>query len=60
MANLDDVQADGLRATFGVNSVGTFQMSRAAAKYMNAGRAIVNVSSIAGQTGTGSSFAHVL
>ena len=60
MANLDDVQADDFHAIFGINAVGPFQMSRAAAKHMGAGSAIVNVSSIAGQTGTGSSFPYVL
>ena len=45
---------------FGINAVGPFQMSRAAAKHMGAGSAIVNVSSIAGQTGSGSSFPYVL
>lgn len=60
MSNLDGVQADDFQAIFGVNAVGPFQMSRAAAKHMGAGSAIVNVSSIAGQTGSGSSLPYVL
>ncbi len=60
MANLDGVQAEDFQAIFAVNAVGPFQMCRAAAKHMPAGSAIVNISSIAGQTGSGSSFPYVL
>lgn len=60
MSNLDGVQAEDFQAIFGINAVGPFQMCRAAAKHMGAGSAIVNVSSIAGQTGNGSSFPYVL
>ena len=60
MSNLDGVQAEDFQAIFGINAVGPFQMSRAAAKHMGLGSAVVNVSSIAGQTGSGSSFPYVL
>ena len=60
MANLDGVQAEDFHAIFGINAIGPFQMSRAAARHMGEGGAIVNVSSIAGQTGSGSSFPYVL
>lgn len=60
MADLDGVQAEDFLRVFGVNAVGPFQMARAAARFMTAGGAIVNVSSIAGQTGSGSSFPYVL
>lgn len=60
MSDLDGVQAEDFQAIFGVNAIGPFQMCRAAAKHMGAGGAIVNVSSIAGQTGSGSSFPYVL
>ena len=60
MSHLDGVQAEDFQNIFGTNAVGPFQVSRAAAKYMAKGSAIVNVSSIAGQTGSGSSFPYVL
>ena len=60
MSNLDAVQAEDFQRVFGVNAVGPFQMARAAARAMVNGGAIVNVSSIAGQTGSGSSFPYVL
>lgn len=60
MTDLDAVQAHDFLQVFGVNAVGPFQMARAAARRMTAGGAIVNVSSIAGQTGSGSSFPYVL
>lgn len=60
LSNLDGVQAEDFQAIFGTNAVGPFQMARAAARRMGAGGAIVNVSSVAGQTGTGSSFPYVL
>lgn len=54
--------ADDMLRVYGVNAVGTYQMGRAAQPHLKAsGRgAIVNVSSIAGQTGSGSSIAYVL
>ncbi len=60
ISNLDGVQAADFQSIFGVNTVGPFQMCRAAAKHMVAGAAIVNVSSIAGQTGSGSSLPYVV
>ena len=60
MANLDAVKAEDFQRVFGVNAVGPFQMARAAARAMVNGGAIVNVSSVAGQTGSGSSFPYVL
>jgi 3-oxoacyl-[acyl-carrier protein] reductase len=60
MADLDGINAADFQRIFGVNAIGPFQMARAAAKYMQNGSAIVNVSSIAGQTGSGSSFPYVL
>lgn len=60
MSNLDGVQASDFQAIFGVNAIGPFQMARAAARHMGPGSAIVNVSSVAGQTGSGSSFPYVL
>jgi len=60
MADLDGVQAEDFLRIYGVNAVGPFQMARAAARHMGEGSAIVNVSSIAGQTGSGSSFPYVM
>ena len=60
ISNLDGVQAVDFQRIFGVNTVGPFQISRAAAKHMAAGAAIVNVSSIAGQTGSGSSLPYAV
>ena len=60
MPDLEGVNAADFQAIFGVNAIGPFQMARAAAKLMGNGGAIVNVSSIAGQTGSGSSFPYVL
>ncbi len=59
MTDLDGVQAEDFLRIFGVNTVGPYQMARAAARRMGPGSAIVNVSSIAGQTGSGSSFPYV-
>ncbi len=60
MHDLDGVQAEDFLRVYGVNAVGPFQMARAAARHMGPGSAIVNVSSIAGQTGSGSSFPYVM
>jgi 3-oxoacyl-[acyl-carrier protein] reductase len=60
MTDLDGVQAEDFQRIYGVNAVGPFQMARAAARHMGEGAAIVNVSSIAGQTGSGSSFPYVM
>lgn len=60
MTDLDSVQAEDFLRIFSVNAVGPYQMARAAARRMGQGGAIVNVSSIAGQTGSGSSFPYVM
>lgn len=56
-ANLEGVDADDFLEVYRVNVVGAFQMSRAVAPAMKAGGrgAVVNISSIAGLKGTGSS-----
>ena len=60
MPDLEGVNAADFQTIFGVNAIGPFQMARAASKLMGKSGAIVNVSSIAGQTGSGSSFPYVL
>ncbi len=59
--DLDGIQAEDFGRVFQVNAVGPFQLARAAAPHLRASGsgAIVNVSSIAGQTGSGSSVAYV-
>ena len=59
-ANLDGLSADDFQRIYAVNVVGPFQMTRAVAPHMKtAGRgAVVNVSSIAGVMGVGSSIAY--
>ena len=56
MSDLEAVDADDFLAIYAVNVVGSFQMARAAVPLMPAGSAIVNVSSVAGSNGTGSSY----
>ncbi len=60
-ANLEGLSAEDFLRIYAVNVVGVFQMTRAVAPHMKAaGRgAIVNVSSIAGVMGIGSSIAYV-
>jgi 3-oxoacyl-[acyl-carrier protein] reductase len=60
MHDLDGVQAEDFLRVYGVNAIGPFQMARAAARHMVDGGSIVNVSSVAGQTGSGSSFPYVM
>jgi 3-oxoacyl-[acyl-carrier protein] reductase len=60
MADLEAVSAEDFQRIYAVNSVGPFQMARAARAHMPRGSAIVNVSSVAGITGSGSSFPYVL
>ena len=60
MADLDAVTAADFERVYAVNTVGPFQMARAVKKRMLPGSAIVNVSSIASLTGSGSSFPYVL
>jgi 3-oxoacyl-[acyl-carrier protein] reductase len=59
-ANLDGLAADDFQWIYGVNVVGTYQMIRACAPQMQKQGAgsVVNVSSIAGVTGIGSSVAY--
>ena len=60
MADLDAVTTADFEQVYAVNSIGPFQMARAVKPHMQAGGAIVNVSSIAGLNGNGSSFPYVL
>jgi len=59
-ANLDGLSAADFLRTYGVNVVGPFQMTRAVVPAMRSGGrgAIVNVSSLAGVLGTGSSISY--
>ena len=61
-SDLHAQNAEDLHRVFGVNVVGPYQIARAAMEPLKASDrgAIVNVSSIAGQTGSGSSIADVL
>tara|TARA_R110002167_G_scaffold202705_5_gene406631 strand:+ start:192 stop:956 length:765 start_codon:yes stop_codon:yes gene_type:complete len=59
-ANLDGLSAEDFQHIYGVNVVGAFQMTRAAAPHLKAAgnAAVVNVSSVAGVYGVGSSIAY--
>jgi 3-oxoacyl-[acyl-carrier protein] reductase len=59
-SNLDGLSADDFLRIYRTNVVGPFQMARACAPALkaNGGGAVVNVSSIAGLAGTGSSIAY--
>jgi 3-oxoacyl-[acyl-carrier protein] reductase len=64
-ANLDGLSAEDFQRMFGVNTIGPFQMIRAARALLEAGAnasgrpsAVVNVSSVAGISGVGSSVAY--
>ena len=59
-ANLDGLDADDFLNIYRVNVVGAFQMTRAVTPYMKAaaGGAVVNISSVAGVMGVGSSIAY--
>jgi 3-oxoacyl-[acyl-carrier protein] reductase len=59
-ADLNGLSAADFQAIYAVNVIGAFQMTRAAAPHLkNAGRAaVVNISSIAGVMGVGSSIAY--
>jgi NAD(P)-dependent dehydrogenase (short-subunit alcohol dehydrogenase family) len=64
-ANLDGLSAEDFQRMFGVNTIGPFQMVRAARSLLEAGAnasgrptAVVNVSSVAGISGVGSSVAY--
>jgi 3-oxoacyl-[acyl-carrier protein] reductase len=63
--NLDGLSAEDFQRIFGVNTIGPFQMVRAARSLLEAGAkatghasAVVNVSSVAGISGVGSSIAY--
>ncbi len=63
--NLDGLSAEDFQRLFGVNTIGPFQMVRAARRLLEAGAnaagrpsAVVNVSSVAGISGVGSSIAY--
>ena len=59
-ANWDAIDADTFQRIIGVNALGAFQMVRACAPHLKAAQgAIVNVSSIAGTQGIGSSLPYV-
>jgi 3-oxoacyl-[acyl-carrier protein] reductase len=59
-ADWDKLDAEAFQRIFAVNLVGPFQMIRAAAPHLKAARgAVVNVSSIAGTLGIGSSVPYV-
>lgn len=59
-ADLDGLDAADFQAIMGINVVGMFQMTRAAAPAMreSGGGSVVNISSIAGVMGVGSSIAY--
>ena len=61
-SNLDGLSAEDFQRVFAVNTIGPFQMARAAAPHLKAHGegAIVNVSSTAGIHGTGSSIAYAV
>ncbi|NBX54911.1 MAG: SDR family oxidoreductase [Betaproteobacteria bacterium] len=60
LTDMDAVNAKDFHDIYAVNAIGPFQMARAAAKHMGDGAAIVNVSSLAAETGRGSSYPYVL
>src|SRR6202021_4120069 len=62
---LDELSAEDFQRIFGVNTIGPYQMVRAARSLLEAGAqasgntaAVVNISSVAGLHGTGSSIAY--
>lgn len=64
-ADLDGLSAEDFQRLYGVNTIGPFQMVRAARSLLEAGSkasgrpsAVVNVSSVAGLSGVGSSIAY--
>ena len=59
-ANWEALDVETFQNILGVNAVGTFQMVRACAAHLKASRgSIVNVSSVAGALGVGSSVAYI-
>lgn len=61
-SDLEAQNAEDFQRVYAVNAIGAYQMARAAAPLMTPGGigAVVNISSIAGQTGNGSSIAYVV
>ena len=64
-ADLDGLSAEDFQRLYGVNTIGPFQMARAARSLLEAGAkasgrpsAVVNISSVAGISGVGSSIAY--
>jgi len=60
MTELDRLKPQDFLSIYGTNAVGAFQMCRAAARHMGQGAAIVNVSTVAALTGSGSSLPYVM
>lgn len=60
ISDLEGVNAQDFQDVFGTNTIGPFQLARAAAPHMATGSAIVSVSSIAAQSGNGSSLPYVV
>jgi 3-oxoacyl-[acyl-carrier protein] reductase len=59
-ANWDAIDTETFQRVVGINALGTFQMIRACAPHLKAAHgAIVNVSSVAGALGIGSSVAYI-
>ena len=59
-ANWDALDADAFQKIFSVNVIGAFQMVRACVSHLKAAQgAIVNISSVAGALGIGSSVAYI-
>lgn len=58
LADLEALDMNDFLSVYAVNAVGPYQMTRAVAPHMAQGGAIVNVSSIGGANGTGSSYAY--
>lgn len=59
ITQLEGVDATDFQDVYAVNAVALFQLARAAAPFMREGSAIVSVSSIAAQSGNGSSLPYV-
>jgi 3-oxoacyl-[acyl-carrier protein] reductase len=60
LSQLHEIKTEDFLNIYNVNAIGPFHMMRACEKHMPDGSAIVNVSSIAGQIGSGSSIPYVL
>lgn len=58
LADLEALDMNDFLSVYAVNAVGPYQMTRAVVPHMAQGGAIVNVSSIGGANGTGSSYAY--